>query len=33
MEVPAFVSGATSWSGDMADFGGIGFRFDRGQIH
>lgn len=29
MEVPAFVSGAANWSGDMRISGGIGFRFDR----
>jgi hypothetical protein len=29
MEVPAFVSGAASWSGDLRISGGIGFRFDR----
>ena len=29
MEVPAFVSGSASWSGDMRISGGIGFRFDR----
>ena len=29
MEVPAFVSGAASWTGDLRISGGIGFRFYR----
>lgn len=29
MDVPAFISGAASWSDDMRISGGIGFRFDR----
>jgi hypothetical protein len=33
MEVPAFISGAPSWSSDMRISGGIGFRFDRGPVH